>query len=88
MSRTQRSAVCRTIVFSLAVFIAVTASGLHAQDMRTVKEPVIPATCVTVKAEMTAAFATSGEIEARADRTGSGKSSLDTSRLQQALDRC
>ncbi|HEX9201222.1 MAG TPA: glycosyl hydrolase family 28 protein [Acidobacteriaceae bacterium] len=88
MSRTQRSAVCRTIVFSLAVLIAATVPRLHAQDMRTVKEPAIPATCVTVKAEMTAASATSGEIEALADRTGSGKSSLDTSRLQQALDRC
>ena len=88
MSRTQRLAVCRIIAFSLAVVIVSTGSRLHAQDTRTVKEPVIPPTCVTLKAEMTAAFATSGEIEARADRTGSGKSGLDTLRLQQALDHC
>jgi polygalacturonase len=88
MNRTRRFVACRTIVFSVAVAIAASGSRLYAQDTRTVKEPVVPAACVTLKAEMTAAFATSGDIEARADRTGSGKSGLDTARLQQALDHC
>jgi polygalacturonase len=87
MNRTRDFAACRTIALSVALVTAATGS-VHAQDTRTVKEPVIPTICATLKAEMTAAFATSGEIEARADRTGSGKSGLDTARLQQELDHC
>ena len=61
---------------------------MHAQDLRTVKEPVIPPACTTLKATLTPASATSGEIEVRAYQAASGQASLDTTRLQQALDHC
>jgi polygalacturonase len=61
---------------------------LHAQDMRTVKEPVIPPACMTLKAVFTASTATSGDIEARAVSAGSDKTGLDTARIQGALDHC
>jgi len=58
-------------------------SRLHAQDTRTVKEPVIPPACVILKASLSPAAATSGDIDAR-----TGANGLDTLRLQQALDHC
>ena len=58
-------------------------SRLHAQDSRTVKEPVIPPACVILKASLSPAAATSGDIDAR-----TGANGLDTLRLQQALDHC
>jgi len=61
---------------------------LPAQDTRTVKEPSVPPTCVTLKAALTAASATSGEVEARADKAGSADPALDTARIQQAIDHC
>ena len=68
---------------------AIAASSLlHAQDLRKVTEPVIPPTCITLKAALTTAAATSGEIEARSANSTTGKSALDTIRIQQALDRC
>jgi polygalacturonase len=75
------------IALSLATAIAA-ASCLPAQDTRTVREPVIPPPCVTLKSTLTPASATSGDIEARASKTGSAQAGLDTARLQQALDRC
>jgi polygalacturonase len=69
---------------SLAVLIASAASPLHAQDTRKVTEPVIPPTCVTLKAAFTTTQATSGQIESRAN----SNAVLDTTRIQQALDRC
>jgi polygalacturonase len=73
---------------SLAVGILAAGSYLPAQDTRTVNEPVIPPACVTLKATLTAASATSGDIEARAYKAGAGQEGLDTARLQQALDHC
>lgn len=64
------------------------ASVVHAQDTRTVKEPAIPATCVTLKATLTPASATSQEIELRASLAGSQNPALDTTRIQQAIDQC
>jgi polygalacturonase len=69
---------------SLAVLIASAASPLHAQDTRKVTEPVIPPTCVTLKAAFTTAQATSGSIESRAN----SNAVLDTIRIQQAIDHC
>jgi polygalacturonase len=83
MNRVQ-SNVRRIAVISLAVLTASAAPPLHAQDTRKVTEPVIPPTCVTLKAALTAAAATSGVIESRA----SSNAALDTIRIQQALDHC
>jgi polygalacturonase len=74
--------------FSTALLLATAVSFLHAQDLRTVKEPVIPTACITLKAALTPASATSGEIELRAAQAGSQTPILDTARLQQAIDRC
>ncbi len=74
---------------ALCTLAAIAASAsLHAQDTRKVTEPVIPPTCVTLKASLTAADAASGEIEARAENSANPKTTLDTARIQQALDRC
>jgi polygalacturonase len=74
--------------FSIALLLAAAASALHAQDLRTVKEPVIPPACITLKATLTSAAATSGEIELHAAQAGSQSPTLDTARIQQALDHC
>jgi len=67
----------------------IAASGLlYAQDTRKVTEPVIPPTCVTLKAALTSASASSGEIEAHAGNSSAEQSALDTARIQQALDQC
>jgi polygalacturonase len=71
----------------LTLGLALASSSLHAQDLRTVTEPKIPPTCITLHATFTAATATSGEIEARAEKAGSN-ALLDTARIQQALDTC
>jgi polygalacturonase len=70
--------------FSLTVSLACAASYLPAQDTRKVVEPVVPPTCVTLKAVFTNAVATGGTIESRADRS----IAEDTVRIQQALDHC
>jgi polygalacturonase len=70
------------------VFLFIATSVIHAQDMRTVKEPVIPPACITLKATLTSASATSGEIELRASQAGSPNPALDTARIQQAIDTC
>ncbi len=76
------------MVACLAIAIAPAAPPLHAQDLRTVKEPAIPPACTTLKSTLTAASATSGDIEVRARKTGSDSAGLDTERLQRALDQC
>ena len=88
MDRAQHLSICRMAAVFLAMGIVAAALSLHAQDTRTVKEPVIPPACITLKATLTAASATSGDIEARAAKTGSQNPALDTARLQQAIDRC
>ena len=64
-------------VFSVAA-IAFLCPSTHAQDTRTVTEPVIPAVCATVRAQLVAPHG----IEP-ADET-----KLDTERLQGAIDSC
>jgi polygalacturonase len=59
-------------LISLPSWIFVFTVTAHAQDLRTVTEPVIPPVCTT----LTAALAQIDETK------------LDTSRIQQALDRC
>ena len=54
-------------------------SALHAQDMRHVEEPHIPAACVVLHARLAA---THGVLPTGAERD------LDTDRIQQAMDRC
>ncbi|MGA2438235.1 MAG: glycosyl hydrolase family 28 protein [Acidobacteriaceae bacterium] len=70
------------VILTAAAIAACT--SLRAQDTRSVTEPVIPPACITLKAALTTAQATSGEIEARAN----SNVRLDTARIQQALDRC
>jgi polygalacturonase len=82
------SAASRTMKFLAALFVAFLTFAIHAQDTRTVKEPVIPPACITLKAALTSTSATSGEIETRASQAGSQNPALDTARLQQALDHC
>lgn len=77
----------RIIFVSLALLLLGTTSGLLAQDTRKVSEPVIPTACVTLKAVLTNALATSGEIESRVPKAAS-MPPLDTARVQQALDHC
>jgi polygalacturonase len=88
MNQPHRSAVCRAILLLAIAGLSMHAQSVNAQDTRTVKEPVIPPACTALKAALTSADATSGEVEARAARTGSQDPALDTSRLQQALDHC
>jgi len=73
---------------SLAIGMAFGAMRLRAQDLRTVTEPRIPAACVTLKAELTAAAAVSGSVEAAAGNPGLSATALDTARIQRALDHC
>ena len=86
MSGSKRFAICRISAASLAV--ATATASLYAQDTRTVKEPVVPPACIILKSTLTTAGAISGEMETRASKAGSGQASLDTARIQQALDHC
>jgi polygalacturonase len=88
MDRRHRFAVSQVAKLWFVVAIAAAASSMDAQDTRTVKEPVIPPTCITLKASLTSASATSGEVEMLAAKAGSQNPALDTARIQQALDRC
>ena len=88
MHQLPQSSISRIMVACLAIAIASAAPRLHAQDLRTVKEPVILPACTTLKATLTPASASSGDIEVRARKTGSDSTGLDTARLQQALDQC
>jgi len=74
--------------WTTVVFLVSAIAAAHAQDTRTVKEPVVPPACVMLKAALSAASATSGQLEAHADAAGSDKSGLDTLRIQDAMDRC
>jgi polygalacturonase len=74
--------------FSTAFFLLAAASVIHAQDLRIVKEPVIPPACITLKATLTPATATSGDVELRAAQAGTQNPAFDTLRIQQALDHC
>jgi len=61
------------------------AAFANAQDTRTVKEPTIPAACTT----LTAHLSTSGSDIAQSDEPAQDKEpTLDTTRIQQALDTC
>lgn len=62
-----------------AVACMTTTFAARAQDTRTVTEPVIPPTCVTLTAEKT------GEAEKLAEKF---EKTTDTARIQQALDAC
>lgn len=66
-------------LFAPALAASAISGCVYAQDTRNVQEPVIPAVCQILKANLTA----SGGALAAADE---GK--LDTARIQQALDRC
>lgn len=88
MGRVQRSQFGRMLATSFAAAFALSAPHLCAQDTRTVKEPVIPPACATLKATLTTASASGGQLEARADQAGSDRTGLDTARIQQALDQC
>jgi polygalacturonase len=67
-----------TLLFALALPAA-------AQDTRTVKEPTIPPACTT----LTARLSTSGSDIAQSDEPTQDKEpTLDTGRIQQALDTC
>lgn len=88
MQQASQNSVRRITLAYLAIAIASTAPLLHSQDLRTVKEPVIPLACVTLKSTMVANLAVSGEIEARARKAGTDDAGLDTGRLQQALNQC
>jgi polygalacturonase len=72
-----------------ALVAGLVATGVvAAQDTRVVKEPKIPAACAVLPAGLTAAAATGGEIEARAESAGEGQGALDTARIQAAMDHC
>ena len=66
------------LMYCVVAYIT-TAFAAQAQDTRTVTEPVIPETCLTLKAEKT------GEAEKLAEKF---EKSTDTARIQQALDSC
>lgn len=72
----------RLALFALAtlgVAAILNATQLHAQDTRTVIEPILPPACATLDA----ALHTEGQSLAAAD-----EQKLDTERIQKALDRC
>ncbi len=68
----------KRIVLALGI-LALSAAPLFAQDTRTVTEPVIPPSCVTLDAQLTRV----GKSLAAAD-----EHKLDTDRIQKALDTC
>ncbi len=69
------SSLFRSFIFSAAAIAALSLSA-GAQDTRTVTEPKIPTACATLRAELT------GPIQPQ------DEAKLDTTRLQQAIDRC
>jgi len=69
---------CAFRLFAFAALLSV-AFTLRGQDARTVTEPHIPATCITLKARIAAIH---GVIPSENERT------LDTDRIQSALDSC
>jgi polygalacturonase len=66
---------------SFGLAAAAMAGSAAAQDMRSVSEPVIPASCATVEARLTSV--SDGTTLAPAD-----ESKLDTQRIQNAIDAC
>ncbi|MBU6297743.1 MAG: glycoside hydrolase [Alphaproteobacteria bacterium] len=66
-----------------ALMAAVVATGVSAQDMRTVTEPVIPPSCTVLDAQLTSVKDGPYDTLAPAD-----ESKLDTQRIQNALDSC
>ena len=67
--------------FAILPAALVFAAAAHAQDTRTVSEPVIPPACATVNAALTAID--NGRTIGEAD-----ESKVDTARIQKALDAC
>ena len=88
MSRTRSASIVRWFAWALVFASPYMATHGFTQDTRTVKEPVIPPSCVTLKATFTNAIAVSGGVEARAVKAGSDTAGLDTGRIQQAIDGC
>lgn len=66
-----------------ATFALGLTAALRAQDTRTVTEPVLPPSCVTLQAQLTSVFDGAYNTLAPAD-----ESKLDTARIQHALDHC
>jgi polygalacturonase len=67
------------------LFLTFSIAFANAQDTRTVKEPTIPPACTT----LTAHLSTSGSDIAQSDEPAQDKEpTLDTTRIQQALDTC
>ena len=64
---------------ALVMVLVAAAAGVRAQDLRQVEEPRVPPACVVLQARVAA---TDGVLPAEAER------SLDTARIQQALDQC
>jgi polygalacturonase len=67
------------LLLSIGVVVLSPISFLLAQDTRTVTEPVLPAACASLGAQLSAV----GQTLAPAD-----EHKLDTARIQQALDKC
>ena len=88
MGRVVRFAVQWSRFVALILVLTPAAPRLEAQDLRTLREPAIPPACTILKAALTPASATNGDIEMRARRGGSDQASLDTARIQSALDHC
>ena len=68
----------------LLVFVAMCVGKGQAQDSRTVTEPVIPASCITLDAALTI----SGTGHSGAALAAGDESKLDTERIQKAIDHC
>ncbi len=73
LSRTYR-------LVAVAFTLAALGVSAKAQDTRVVKEPVIPASCTVVRAEL---HGVRGVLDSEADET-----KLDTARIQDAMDKC
>jgi polygalacturonase len=67
------------LLLSLGIIVLCSAPFLQAQDTRTVTEPVLPAACASLDAQLSVVSKTLAP-------TDEGK--LDTARIQQALDKC
>ena len=69
----------RTLPAAVLTFATLASALAHGQDMRHVTEPKIPGSCVVLTAKLVSQGATLAEAD---------ESKPDTSRIQQAMDRC